>query len=141
MEMNNRLTTGQGETVGGQDLVNGLEVGNSTAGAVTRASRGDTLGLGARVPGTSRVTGLSADIGLSKTSNAALRVVDSGAESANSSAVDTGGGSRAANASSDGGSSAARNSDGTAGVVVDGARECVPAAATDVAVVTASGED
>ena len=46
----NDLTTGQGESVSRQDLVDGLEVGCATGVAVARASRGDTLGLRTRVP-------------------------------------------------------------------------------------------
>lgn len=135
------LTTGQSKAVGGKDLVYGLEVGGSTALAVTRSSRGDTLGLGARVPGASRVSGLGADVGLSEASDTALGVVDGGTESADGTAVDTGGRSRAADAGSDAGSGAARDADAASVVVVDGSRVGVSAGTADVAVVTASRED
>ena len=89
---NRYLTTNQSKTVGRQNLINGLEVGCSTTATVAGASGGDTLSLGARVEGAARVTGLSADTGLSEASDTSLRVRDGRAQGADGAAEDTGGG-------------------------------------------------
>lgn len=135
------LTAGEGEAVGGEDLVHGLEVGGSASAAVTRATGGDTLGLGTRVEGASRVSGLGADVGLGETGDTALGVVDGGAERADGAAVDAGGGAGAADGGTDGGSGAAGHGDGSAAVVVDAALVGVGAGAADPREVTAAGED
>lgn len=131
------LTTDESEAVGRQNLVDGLEVSDTAAGAVSGATGGDTLGLSTRVERASRVTGLGADIGLGEASDAALSVADGGASGADGVAVDTSGGARAADAGTNGGGSAARDGESATSVVVDAALEGVATAATDVAVVVA----
>lgn len=135
------LSSDQGEAVGGQDLINGLEVGRAAAGAVTGASRGDTLGLGTGVEGSARVAGLGAHVGLGKTGDTALGVVDGRAQGADRAAVDTGGRAGAADAGSGGGRGAARDGQGAGAVAVDVAPEGGPADSADVAHVGAAWED
>jgi hypothetical protein len=131
------LTPDESETVSGQNLVDGLEVSHTAALAVTRATGGDTLGLGARVERTARVTGLGADVGLGEASDTALCVGHRRANGADGVAVDTSGGAGAADAGADGGGGAAGDGDGSTAVVVDAALEGVAGATADVAVVVA----
>lgn len=135
--MKRYLTTDESKTVSGQNLVDGLEVSYTAALAVTRATGGDTLGLGTRVERTARVTGLGADVGLGETSDTALGVGYRGANGTDGVAVDTSGGAGAADAGADGGGGAARDGDGSTAVVVDAALEGVAGATADVAVVVA----
>ncbi|KAH3916326.1 hypothetical protein HBI56_043980 [Parastagonospora nodorum] len=127
------------EAVSGEDLVNGLEVGDTSAVAVARSSGGDTLGLGARVERTARVTGLGADVGLSETSDTALSVVDSRAQGADGTAEDTSGGTGTADAGASGGGGASRDGNGATTVVVYDTLVGVSAGGTDEGVVV-SGE-
>ena len=90
--MKSTLTLDESETVSGKNLVDGLEVSHTAALAVTRATGGDTLGLGTRVERTARVTGLGADIGLGEASDTALGVAHGRTNGADGVAVDTGGG-------------------------------------------------
>lgn len=136
-----RLTPDQGKAVGREDLVDGLEVGGTAAGAVAGASRGDTLGLGAGVEGPTRVTGLGADVGLGEAGDTALGIGDRGAQGADGTAVDAGGGAGAADAGAGGGRGAAGDGLVARAVAVDGAAEGGPADGADVAHVGAAGED
>ena len=137
IEVKRYLTTDEGKTVSGQNLVDGLEVSDTAAVAVTRATGGDTLGLGTRVERTARVTGLGADVGLGEASDTALGVGHGRSNGADGVAVDTGGGAGAADAGADGGGGAAGDGDGSTAVVVDTALEGVAGATADVAVVVA----
>lgn len=132
-----RLTASKSKTVSRQNLVDRLEVSDTSAGAVTGATGGDTLGLSTAVEGTARVTGLSADGSLSEASDTAFGVGDGGTESADSAAEDTGGGTGAADAGTGGGGGAAGDGKGAASVVVDAALVGVARAAADVGVVVA----
>lgn len=134
------LTPDQSEAVAGQDGVEGLEVSGAASPAVTRASGGDTLGLGAGVVGTARVTGLGANASLGEASDTTLSVVDGGTEGADGTTVDTGGGTGAADAGSNGGNSASGDGKVTLAVAVNGSGEGVSAGSADVGHV-AAGED
>jgi len=133
------LTANKSEAVGGENLVDGLEVGDTSAVAVARSTGSDTLGLGARVPRTARVTGLGADIGLSETSDTSLGVVNGCAKGADGAAEDSGGGAGTADATASGGGGAARDGDGATAVVVDDTLVGVAAGAANEGVVV-SGE-
>ena len=135
------LTTDESEAVGRQNLVNGLEVGCATTVTVAGASGSDSLGLGARVEGTARVTGFGADTGLGEASDTSFSVGDGRAQGADGAAEDTSGGAGAADACSRGGSGAARYGKCTTAVVVDSACEGISTATADVAVVTVSWKD
>lgn len=135
------LTPDQGEAVGGQNLVDGLEVGGTAGGAVARATGGDTLGLAAGVERSTRVTGLSADVGLGEAGDTALSVVNGGTQGADGTTVDAGGGARAADAAADGGGGGAGDGDVGATVCVDDALEGGAADGADVAHVSGAGED
>lgn len=99
---NKCLTTDKCKTVGRENLVDGLEVGDATAVAVARASRSNTLGLSAGVERAARVAGLSAHTGLGETSHTSFSVIDGCAEGADSAAEDASGGAGAADAGSSG---------------------------------------
>lgn len=133
------LTPDEGETVGRQDLVDGLEVGGAAGAAVPRASGGDTLGLATGVERTARVTGLGADVCLGEAGDTALGVVDGRAQGADGAAVDAGGGAGSADGSASRGGGAACDGDVGTTVRVDDALEGGAAYASDVAVVV-SGE-
>lgn len=136
-----QLTTDQGEAVGGQNLVDGLEVGRAAGGAVAGTSRGDTLGLATGVERSTRVTGLGADVRLGEAGDTTLAVVDGRAQGADSATVDTGGGAGTADAGADGRCGAASDGDVGAAVCVDDAREGGSADGADVAHVGAAWED
>lgn len=136
-----KLTPDQSEAVGGQNLVDGLEVGGTAGGAVARATGGDTLGLATSVERSTRVTGLSADVGLGEAGDTTLSVVNGGAEGADGAAVDAGGGAGAADAAADGGGGAAGDGDVGAAVGVDDTLEGGAADGADVAHVGGAGED
>lgn len=135
------LRPDQGEAVGRQNLVDGLEVSNTTASAVAGASRGDTLGLGTGVVWPARVTGLSADGGLGKTGDTSFGVGDRRTKSADSTAVDTAGGAGAADAGAGGRRGAARYGKVTRAVSVNVAVEGGSADSADVAHVGVARED
>lgn len=135
------LSLDQGEAVGRQNLIDGLEVGRAARAAVARASRGDTLGLGTGVEGAARVAGLGADVGLGEAGDTSLGVVDRRAQGADCATVDTSGGAGAADAGAGGRRGAARDGQVARAVSVDGAREGGSADGADVGHVSASWED
>lgn len=96
------LSRDQGEAVGGENLIDGLEVGGAAGAAVARASGGDTLSLSTGVERAARVAGLGANVGLGEAGDTSLGVVDRRSQGADGAAVDTGGGAGAADARADG---------------------------------------
>lgn len=137
-----RLGGDEGQAVGREDLVDGLEVGSSSSAlAVAAAARGDALRLGAGEPRATRVAVVSAGIGLGEAGDGTVgAVVDGSVLALDGAAVDAGGLAGAADGGANGGLGVAL--DGVVGlaVAVDGAGEGGAGVGLDVAHVGITGE-